>query len=39
MVAQDQARIRTQMNANITKDDLDHAIAAFEKIGKELSII
>jgi len=27
------------MNAALTKDDLDFAISAFEKIGKELSII
>lgn len=39
MVARDRARIRTIMNAALTKDDLDFAIGCFEKIGKELSII
>jgi glycine C-acetyltransferase len=39
MVARDKARIRTIMNAALTKDDLDFAIGAFEKIGKELHII
>jgi glycine C-acetyltransferase len=39
MVARDKARIRTIMNAALTKDDLNFAIAAFEKIGKELHII
>jgi glycine C-acetyltransferase len=39
MVARDKARIRTIMNAALTKEDLDFAIGAFEKIGKELQII
>ena len=39
MVARDKARIRTIMNAALTKQDLDFAIGAFEKIGNELSII
>jgi glycine C-acetyltransferase len=39
MVARDKARIRTIMNAALTKEDLDFAIAAFGKIGKELHII
>ncbi len=39
MVARDKARIRTMMNARLTKKDLDFAIGAFEKIGKELHII
>jgi glycine C-acetyltransferase len=39
MVARDKARIRTIMNAALTRDDLDFAINAFEKIGKELHII
>ena len=38
MVARDKARIRTIMNAALTKQDLDFAIGAFEKIGKELHI-
>jgi len=39
MVARDKARIRTMMNAALTKGDLDFAIDAFKKIGKELHII
>jgi glycine C-acetyltransferase len=39
MVARDQARLRLIMNAALTKDDLEEAIAAFEKVGKELKII
>jgi glycine C-acetyltransferase len=39
MVARDKARIRTIMNAALTKQDLDFAIGAFEKVGKELHII
>jgi glycine C-acetyltransferase len=39
MVAKDKARIRTIMNAALTTADLDFAINAFEKIGKELGII
>ncbi len=39
MVAKDKARIRTIMNAALTRDDLDEALSAFEKIGKELRLI
>ena len=39
MVAKDRARIRTIMNAALSTEDVDFAIAAFEKAGKELSII
>jgi glycine C-acetyltransferase len=39
MVARDKARIRTIMNAGLTKADLDFAVNAFKKIGKELRII
>jgi glycine C-acetyltransferase len=39
MVARDKARIRTMMNAQLTKEDLDFAIRTFQKIGKELHII
>lgn len=33
------ARIRTQMSAALTKDELDKAVDAFAKIGKQLNII
>jgi len=39
MVARDKARIRTMINAGLTKDDLDEALRAFEKVGKSLKII
>jgi len=39
MVAQGKARIRTIMNAALTKGDLDSAVGAFEKAGKELGVI
>jgi glycine C-acetyltransferase len=39
MVARDKARIRTIMNAALTTEDLNFAVAAFEKIGKKLKII
>lgn len=39
VVPQGQARIRTQMSAGHDKTHLDKAIAAFEKIGKQLNII
>ncbi|UWR03131.1 glycine C-acetyltransferase [Ruegeria conchae] len=39
VVPRGQARIRTQMNAALTKDELDRALAAFGKAGKELGVI
>jgi glycine C-acetyltransferase len=39
VVPQGQARIRTQMSAGHTREDLDHAIAAFAKVGRELGVI
>ena len=39
MVAKDKARIRTIMNAAMSRQDLDYAISAFEKVGRELHII
>jgi len=39
MVARDKARIRTIMNAALTEKDLDEALGAFERIGKELDLI
>lgn len=39
MVAQGKARIRTIMNAALTNEDVDFAVNAFEKAGKELEII
>lgn len=39
VVPQGQARIRTQMSAAHTREHLDHAIAAFIKIGRELGVL
>jgi glycine C-acetyltransferase len=39
VVPKGQARIRTQMSAAHTKEHLDKAIAAFEKVGRELGLI
>ena len=39
VVPRGQARIRTQMNAALTRDELDRALAAFGKVGRELGII
>lgn len=39
MVPRGTARIRTIMNSGMKKEDLDFAIAAFEKVGRELKTI
>ena len=39
VVPKGQARIRTQMSAGLTKDQLDKAIDAFTAVGRELDII
>lgn len=39
MVAKDQARIRTIMNAALTDEDVAFALGAFEKAGRELKIL
>ncbi len=39
VVPRGQARIRTQMNAALRRDDLDRALAAFGKVGRELGIV
>jgi glycine C-acetyltransferase len=39
VVPKDQARIRVQVSAGHTKDDLDKAIAAFAKVGREMGLI
>lgn len=39
VVPKGQARIRTQMSAAHTRDQLDHAIASFARIGRELGVI
>ena len=39
MVARELSRIRVQMNALLTRDDLNIALSAIEKVGRKLSII
>ncbi|WP_299600887.1 glycine C-acetyltransferase [uncultured Tateyamaria sp.] len=39
VVPRGQARIRTQMNAALTRDDLDRGLAAFEAAGKAVGVI
>ena len=39
MVARDKARVRTQMSAGLTRDDLDEVLRIFEKSGKEVGLI
>lgn len=39
MVAKGKARIRNQMNAGMTREDLDYILNAYEKLGKELDLV
>jgi glycine C-acetyltransferase len=39
VVAKGQARIRTQMSAGLTREQLDQAVEAFTEIGRELKVI
>ncbi len=39
VVPQGTARIRTQMNAALTSDDIDFALGAFERAGKAIGAI
>ena len=39
MVARDKARIRTQMSAGLTRDDLNEVLSLFEKVGPEVGLI
>jgi glycine C-acetyltransferase len=38
-VAQGKARIRVMISAAHSTEDLDHGLAAFEKVGKQLGVI
>jgi glycine C-acetyltransferase len=38
-VARGRARVRTIVNADHTQDDLDEALATFERVGKELALL
>ncbi|NRB20627.1 MAG: glycine C-acetyltransferase [Rhodobacteraceae bacterium] len=39
VVPRGKARIRTQMNAALTREELQHALTAFGKVGKDLGIL
>ncbi|MBU6954901.1 MULTISPECIES: glycine C-acetyltransferase [unclassified Hahella] len=39
VVPQGQARIRTQMNAALTREQLEQAVAAFTRVGQQLGVI
>jgi glycine C-acetyltransferase len=39
VVPQEQARIRVQMSAAHTPEELERAVAAFAKVGRELAVI
>jgi glycine C-acetyltransferase len=39
VVPQGQARVRCQISAAHTRDDLDQALAAFRKVGRQLRLI
>jgi len=39
MVARDKARIRTQMSAGLSRQDLDDVLAVFEKVGPQIGVI
>jgi glycine C-acetyltransferase len=39
VVPMGKARIRTQMSAGHSQEDLERAVAAFEKVGKKLGVI
>ncbi|MBS3817532.1 MAG: aminotransferase class I/II-fold pyridoxal phosphate-dependent enzyme [Candidatus Thermoplasmatota archaeon] len=39
MVAKGKARIRNQINAGLTKDDLNEVLRVYEKLGKELDLV
>jgi len=39
MVARDKARVRTQMSAGLTKDDLNEVLSCFEKAGPAVGLL
>jgi len=39
MVARDKARVRTQMSAGLTREDLDEVLRAFETAGRSIGLI
>ena len=39
VVPKGKARIRTQISASHSAEDIDHAVAAFTEVGKQLGVI
>ena len=39
MVSRDKARVRTQMSAGLTREDLDNVLHLLEKIGPRINLI
>jgi glycine C-acetyltransferase len=39
VVPEGTARIRTQLSAALTKDEMDRALAAFESVGKDVGLL
>jgi glycine C-acetyltransferase len=39
MVARDKARVRTQMSAGLSREDLDVVLETFERCGREVGLI
>lgn len=39
MVARGEARIRNQVNAGLSKEDLDHALDVYERVGRDLDLV
>ena len=39
VVPKGQARVRVQLSAAHSSEDVDRALAAFEKVGKQLAIV
>jgi glycine C-acetyltransferase len=39
MVSRDKARVRTQMSAGLSHDDLDAVLESFERCGREAGLI
>jgi len=39
MVAQDKARVRTQMSAGLSRDDLNSVLESFDRCGRKIGLI
>jgi glycine C-acetyltransferase len=39
MVSRDKARVRTQMSAGLSRDDLDSVLTAFDRCGRQVGLI